>query len=77
MCVLLACEKLGDIEPAKEIHVLIIRGGFDLDVFAGIALINMYAKCNIMDIACQFCEQMFDWLPWFLGMLRMGSSKML
>ena len=48
MCVLLACEKLGDIEPAKEIHVFIIRGGFDLDVFAGIALINMYAKCKCL-----------------------------
>ena len=59
MCVLLACEKLGIIEPAKEIHVFIIRGGFDLDVFVGIALINMYAKYNIMDIACQVCEQMF------------------
>ena len=56
MCVLLACEKLGDIEPTKEIHVFIVRGGFDLDVFAGIALINMYAKCGNMDIACQVCE---------------------
>ena len=30
-----------------------------MDVFAGIALINMYANCNNMDIACQVCEQMF------------------
>ena len=59
MCVLLTCEKLGDIEPAKEIHVFIVRGGFDLDVFAEIALINMYYKCSNMDIACQVCEKMF------------------
>ena len=48
MCVLLACEKLGNIEPTKEIHVFIVRDGFDLDVFAGIALINMYAKCKCL-----------------------------
>ena len=58
MCVLLTCEKLGDIDPAKEIHVFIVRGGFDLDVFVGIALINMYYKCNNMYISCQVCEKM-------------------
>ena len=51
MCVLLACEKLGIIEPAKEIHVFVIRGGFELDVFARIALMNMYANCNIIGVS--------------------------
>ena len=55
----MACEKLGDIEPSKEFHVFIGWGGFDLEVFLGITLINMYSKCSNMHIACQVCEKMF------------------
>ena len=58
MCMLKACEKLGDIKQAKHIHDFIVMRMFDLDVYVGTAFLNMYAKCVNMDIACQVFEQM-------------------
>ena len=59
MCMLQACEKLGDIKQAKHIHNFIVMRMFDLDVYVGTAFLNMYAKCINMDIVCQVLGQMF------------------
>eukprot|EP01018_Ginkgo_biloba_P005621 Gb_23018 [translate_table: standard] len=48
--VLSACASLPDLEQGKQVHVPIIKGGLELNVFVGCALLDMYAKCgNIED----------------------------
>eukprot|EP01018_Ginkgo_biloba_P020817 Gb_00206 [translate_table: standard] len=56
--VLLAYAHLAALQRGKWIHGCIIRSGFELDVFVGTALIDMYAKCGSIDIAHQFFDTM-------------------
>uniref|UniRef100_A0A2N9IEF3 Pentacotripeptide-repeat region of PRORP domain-containing protein n=1 Tax=Fagus sylvatica TaxID=28930 RepID=A0A2N9IEF3_FAGSY len=44
-----ACAHLGALDLGKEIHLYILQNGFDLDVYIGSALIDMYAKCGNLD----------------------------
>ncbi|KAL3520420.1 hypothetical protein ACH5RR_018569 [Cinchona calisaya] len=44
-----ACAHLGWLEQGKEIHIYVMQNGFDLDVYIGSALIDMYAKCGSME----------------------------
>eukprot|EP01018_Ginkgo_biloba_P026788 Gb_37509 [translate_table: standard] len=57
--VLKACASLLAIEKGKDIHDDIIRSGVESDVFVSAALINMYGKCGIIEIA----RQLFDNMP--------------
>eukprot|EP01018_Ginkgo_biloba_P030797 Gb_33210 [translate_table: standard] len=56
--VLPACAHLGALQHGKGIHNYIIKYGFQLDVFVGTALIDMYAKCGILESAHQLFEEM-------------------
>eukprot|EP01018_Ginkgo_biloba_P030428 Gb_08964 [translate_table: standard] len=49
--VLKACADLAALQQGKNIHDDIIRSGFELDVFVGSALIDMYAKCGTIDVS--------------------------
>lgn len=49
--VLSACANLSSLQHGKEIHSIVVRGEFNLDVFANSALIDMYAKCGDLDMA--------------------------
>ena len=51
--VLPSCGHLKFVKQGKEIHSYIIQNEFESDVFVGSALIDMYAKCGNMDMACQ------------------------
>jgi pentatricopeptide repeat protein len=44
-----ACAHLGALDLGKEIHLYILQNEFDLDVYIGSALIDMYAKCGNLD----------------------------
>lgn len=44
-----ACAHLGALDLGKEIHLYAMEMGFDLDVYIGSALIDMYAKCGSLD----------------------------
>uniref|UniRef100_A0A7N2MS15 Pentatricopeptide repeat-containing protein n=1 Tax=Quercus lobata TaxID=97700 RepID=A0A7N2MS15_QUELO len=44
-----ACAHLGALDLGKEIHLYILQNGFDVDVYIGSALIDMYAKCGSLD----------------------------
>ena len=47
--VISACAHLGALDLGKEIHLYILQNGFDVDVYIGSALIDMYAKCGSLD----------------------------
>lgn len=44
-----ACAHLGALDLGKEIHFVVMQKNFDLDVYIGSALIDMYAKCGKLD----------------------------
>ncbi|KAK4847487.1 hypothetical protein QYF36_002437 [Acer negundo] len=47
--VISACAHLGALDLGKEIHLYLMQNGFNLDVYIGSALIDMYAKCGSLD----------------------------
>ncbi|KAE8676778.1 Pentatricopeptide repeat-containing protein [Hibiscus syriacus] len=44
-----ACAHLGALNTGKEIHNYLMQNSFDLDVYIGSALIDMYAKCGSLE----------------------------
>lgn len=46
-----ACASLASLCHGKELHGFMVRGGFNLDLFASSALIDMYAKCGSLELA--------------------------
>eukprot|EP01018_Ginkgo_biloba_P037964 Gb_20910 [translate_table: standard] len=56
--VIRACTSLGALEQGKHFHANIIRIGFELDVFVGSALVDMYAKCGSIVEARKFFDKM-------------------
>ncbi|XP_073008377.1 pentatricopeptide repeat-containing protein At4g39530 [Typha latifolia] len=57
--VLRACVQSKAVRPAIQVHNLAIKLGFDIDVYVGTSLINLYAKIGCMDEA----TLIFDALP--------------
>ncbi|KAL6588142.1 hypothetical protein OROMI_001120 [Orobanche minor] len=49
--VISACAHLGVLDLGKEIHIYVMQNGFDVDVYIGSALVDMYAKCGSLDRA--------------------------
>lgn len=47
--VLSTCAHLGALNLGREIHFYVMQIGFDIDVYIGSALIDMYAKCGSLD----------------------------
>eukprot|EP01018_Ginkgo_biloba_P034530 Gb_22891 [translate_table: standard] len=56
--VLPVCANFAALEQGKEVHEVIIRSGFQFNVFVGSALVDMYAKCGSIENACMLFEQM-------------------
>ncbi len=47
-----ACASVFALEEGRCVHEQIIESGWDSDVFLGSSLVDMYAKCGNMDVAC-------------------------
>ncbi|OVA13928.1 Pentatricopeptide repeat [Macleaya cordata] len=47
--VISACAHMGALELGREIHLYVMRNGFNLDVYIGSALIDMYSKCGNLE----------------------------
>ncbi|KAJ8751753.1 hypothetical protein K2173_025933 [Erythroxylum novogranatense] len=64
--VLKSCAVLGLCDTGVQIHGLVIRMGYDNDVFATSALVDMYAKCKeLYDSLCVFSEMsQKNWVSW-------------
>ncbi|XP_058101041.1 pentatricopeptide repeat-containing protein At5g04780, mitochondrial-like [Magnolia sinica] len=75
-----ACTNLSAYEQGKQIHVHVLKSGFELDVFAGNALVNMYAKCgSIEDAGRAFSEiperGIVSWSTMIGGLAQHGHGK--
>ncbi|PKA54812.1 Pentatricopeptide repeat-containing protein [Apostasia shenzhenica] len=58
--VLVACAKTGNLDMGRRIHSLIVRRGFDANVYLGASLISMYAKGGALDYAWKLFDKMPD-----------------
>ncbi|XP_057837814.1 pentatricopeptide repeat-containing protein At3g24000, mitochondrial-like [Cryptomeria japonica] len=56
--ILPACAKMGALEQGMDIHQSIMEGDFLSDITTGNALVDMYAKCGIIDKACELFDRM-------------------
>ncbi|XP_011626248.1 pentatricopeptide repeat-containing protein At1g08070, chloroplastic [Amborella trichopoda] len=59
ICVLTACGRLGALELGKWIHGYLMENGFLLSRNLMTAIVDMYAKCGLLDIA----RNVFDEMP--------------
>eukprot|EP01018_Ginkgo_biloba_P003036 Gb_26695 [translate_table: standard] len=55
-----ACASLSALEQGKQFHVHVFKAGFESDVFAGNALVNMYAKCGSIEDAHQAFDNILE-----------------
>lgn len=56
--VLKASASLAALEHGKMLHAEILKFGFESHVFAGTAIVDMYAKCDLMEDARNLFEKM-------------------
>ncbi|KAH7284095.1 hypothetical protein KP509_34G039200 [Ceratopteris richardii] len=59
LCVLKACGKIEALKQGRLIHNQIILSGVQVDMLVGSSLLDMYAKCGVLDEA----QQLFNHLP--------------
>jgi pentatricopeptide repeat protein len=78
--VLGACASLAILEQGKQIHSLVIKSGFESDVYAGNALVDMYAKCGSIEGSFQVFDAMKErdvvsWNAAISGCAQHGYGK--
>lgn len=56
--VLRACSELAVVETGEQVHTHVVKSGFEGDIYAGSALVDMYLKCGIMDDARKVFDRM-------------------
>ncbi|XP_059067792.1 pentatricopeptide repeat-containing protein At3g53360, mitochondrial-like [Cryptomeria japonica] len=72
-----ACSKIGDLEQGIEIHQVIVESGFSSDVVVSNALIDMYAKCGIIQKSRAVFDKMHNadvvsWTAMITGYTQSG-----
>ncbi|XP_043720333.1 pentatricopeptide repeat-containing protein At1g08070, chloroplastic-like [Telopea speciosissima] len=78
--VLSACGCLGTLETGKWIHVFINKSRFRLDPFLGSALIDMYFKCGVTELAvevfgCLKEQNLCTWNALINGLAMNGHAE--
>jgi pentatricopeptide repeat protein len=68
------------IEEGKHVHEQIIESGWDLDVFVGSSLVDMYAECDNMEDAWTVFTKMpsqnvVTWNALILGHAKCNQRK--
>ncbi|XP_065847170.1 pentatricopeptide repeat-containing protein At2g13600 isoform X2 [Euphorbia lathyris] len=53
-----ACSGLKDLKMGTQVHGLILKSQFSLDVYMGTALIDMYSKCGFVNSAQRVFDEM-------------------
>lgn len=72
-----ACGSLMDLQQGMEIHGQVIKTGYELDVFVGGALVDMYCRCRSVEDANQVFEEMrhrdvVTWTAMIAGLVHNG-----
>ncbi|KAL6899647.1 hypothetical protein ACP4OV_006305 [Aristida adscensionis] len=57
-CVVNACTGSRDLEAGRQVHAMVVRMGYDKDVFTANALVDMYSKLGDIDMAAVVFEKM-------------------
>ncbi|XP_059662895.1 pentatricopeptide repeat-containing protein At2g29760, chloroplastic-like [Cornus florida] len=57
-CVIKGCARLHAVEEGKQIHGLVLKIGFGLDMYVQSSLVNMYSKCSDIDSARKVFDRM-------------------
>ncbi|KAJ7292417.1 hypothetical protein O6H91_13G058400 [Diphasiastrum complanatum] len=75
-----ACASIAALEQGKQLHSLIIRGGFQLHVIIGNTLVDMYAKCWSIKDARQVFNGMHErnvvsWTAMLAGYVQQGLGQ--
>ncbi|XP_042507240.1 pentatricopeptide repeat-containing protein At3g26630, chloroplastic-like [Macadamia integrifolia] len=55
---LIACTELGSLSLGSWLHDFVLKNGFELGVFLGTALVDMYSKCGSLDDAKKVFNKM-------------------
>lgn len=72
-----ACRSLMDLQQGMEIHGQVIKTGYELDVFVGGVLMDMYCRCRSMEDETQVFEEMshrdvVTWKNMIVGLVHNG-----
>jgi len=75
-----ACASVATLGMGKQIHVHNIQTGFESNVFAGSALLDMYAKCGSIDDARRVFDNILDrnavsWTSMIIGYAQNGCGE--
>ncbi|XP_060967604.1 pentatricopeptide repeat-containing protein At1g06143 [Cannabis sativa] len=75
-----SCAHIGALQLGKEIHLYVMQNGFELDVYLGSALIDMYAKCGDLDKSLLVFfklhnKNLFCWNSIIEGLASHGFAK--
>ncbi|KAK8930997.1 Pentatricopeptide repeat-containing protein [Platanthera zijinensis] len=54
-----SCANISDSDLPPMVHTHVLKSPFSADVFVGTTMVNLYAKCSLLDPA----EQVFDEMP--------------
>ncbi|KAJ4704319.1 Pentatricopeptide repeat-containing protein [Melia azedarach] len=78
--VLKACARQLDFQLGVRIHNLIVKAGFDYDVFVKTSLLCLYARCGYLDRALEVFDEMPDknvvsWTAIISGYINEGKLR--
>ncbi len=75
-----ACASIEALEEGRCVHQQIIQSGFEMNVFVGNSLVDMYAKCGSIDDAWRVFHKMpsrdvVTWTTMILGHVKCGHGQ--
>ncbi|CAK9881759.1 unnamed protein product [Sphagnum jensenii] len=75
-----ACANREALEEGRCVHQRIIQSGFQMNVFVGNSLVDMYAKCGSIDDAWRVFHKMpsqdvVTWTTMILGHVKCGQGQ--
>ncbi|TXG70453.1 hypothetical protein EZV62_005388 [Acer yangbiense] len=75
-----SCGILGRIDVGGSIHCIVVKTGYEGDVFVGSSLVDMYAKCGDLKIARKVFDEMpernvVSWSGMIYGYTQFGEDE--